>query len=62
MGMRYWFWPIVAAAVVLIVAVLVLLLKLGLGNSVQNLGTVARADAEKPVERRSWLYRFFFGP
>lgn len=20
-----------------------------------------RADAEKPVERRSWLYRFFFG-
>jgi hypothetical protein len=20
-----------------------------------------RADAEKPVERNSWLYRFFFG-
>jgi hypothetical protein len=25
-------------------------------------GDEGRAEAEKPVERRSWLYRFFFGP
>ncbi len=25
-------------------------------------GECGGADTEKPVERRSWLYRFFFGP